>query len=152
MPIGIAHFVNSSIKSRTFLTSIILLMLLSFQTFAQDDWTLLKEENGVKVYYQIADCNSSVSDDPLDLINSTIYQILKLKLVNESSDSKSVTFSKVTKADDGDEFETTEIVVGTTLIEDCETSPKITLTQTPNDNYPISVEEFLKAFSITINQ
>ena len=42
LPNGKSHFVNFSIKSRTFLTSIALLMLLSFQTYGQN-----QEENHI---------------------------------------------------------------------------------------------------------
>lgn len=152
MPICIAHFVNSSIKSRTFLTSIVLLMLLSFQTFAQDDWTLLKEENGVKVYYKVAACDSDAVIDPLDWANGDpTHETFQLKLVNENSEDKSVTFSKVTKTDDSDELETITISSGTTLLETCTAAPKMMLTKLEGDQLPIAMTDFLAAFTFTIN-
>lgn len=128
-------------------------MLISFQTYGQSDWTLLKEESGVKVYYQIAQCDGQESDDPLDMLEGNSREdILKLKFVNGASSVKSVTYAKVTKNDEVDELETIEIVVGTTIVETCEASPKIILTQQAGDNYPIAVNDFLEEFTITINQ
>ncbi len=153
LPVGKTYFVNFISSSRKLLTSILFLVMLSFQTFAQDDtWTLLKEENGVKVYYQITPCDSEQSDDPLEMLEGdSDHETFRLRIVNDNGESKSITFSKVTKTDDSDELETITISSGTTLLETCEAAPKMILTQTESDQYPISVTDFVAAFQITIN-
>lgn len=151
-PMGIAHFVNFTNKSRLLLTSIILLMLISFQSYGQTDWILLKEESGVKVYYHITACDSEQSTDPLEMLEGdSDHETFRLKIVNDNGESKSITFSKVTKTDDSDELETITISSGTTLLETCEAAPKMILTQAESDQYPISVTDFVAAFQITIN-
>jgi hypothetical protein len=137
-----------------FSLGVILLMLFSFQTYAQNDsWILLKEESGVKIYYQITQCDSQETVDPLELLEGNSREdILKLKFVNGGSSVQSVTYAKVTKNAEVDELETIELGVGTTIVATCETLPKIILTQQADDNYPITVNDFLEVFTITINQ
>lgn len=127
--------------------------MLSFQTYAQDDpWTLLKEENGVKVYYQVSACDSDASADPLDMLEGDLgSEAFQLKIINDNPGSKSITYPKITKLDDSDELETISVASGTTLLETCETAPKIILTQAEGDQYPTSITEFVAAFQIIIN-
>lgn len=129
-------------------------MLMSFgQTYGQEvTWTLLKEESGVKVYYQITECDSKEVIDPLEWVDGDpTHQTFQLKLVNENGGDKSITFSKLTKTDDSDELETITIPSGTTLLETCEAAPKMKLTKEDGDLLPIAVTDFLTAFILTIN-
>lgn len=145
---------GSFTDSRIFKLSIgvIFLMLVSFQSYAQNDsWTLLKEESGVKVYYKVAACDSDAVIDPLEWVNGDpTHETFQLKLVNENNEDKSVTFSKVTKTDDSDEFEIITISSGTTLLESCKASPKLRLTKTEGDHFPVAMTDFLIDFQITI--
>lgn len=129
------------------------LILFSFQTYAQDqNWTLLKEENGVKVYYQIAECDSEEIIDPLQWANGDpAHETFQLKFVNDNNADKSVTFSKVTKTDDSDELETITIPAGNTLLESCAAAPKMMLTKMTGDHLPVSVIDYLSAFTLTVN-
>ena len=58
------------------LLSITFLMLLTFQTYGQDDWTLSAEKDGVKIYHQLSECDG----EPVAL----------LKFANTSADSLKV--------------------------------------------------------------
>lgn len=140
-------------QRKKFFFSIIVLMLFSLQTYAQDNWTLLKEEAGVQVYYQPVDCATQFDVvDPLDLMAAVEnrHELLKLKVINSNSTSKSITFSKVTKTDDSDELLTVSVSTGTTLFETCEASPKISLTKQNGDKYPVSFADFMNEFILTI--
>ena len=133
---------------------ILSVILMSFgQSYGQDAWTLLKEEAGVKVYYQIAECDSEDLIDPLEWADGDpTHQTFQLKLVNENSSDKSITFSKLTKTDDSDELETITIHSGITLLETCEAAPKMKLTKMEGDHLPTAVTEFLTSFVFTINE
>jgi hypothetical protein len=136
-----------------FFFGIIVLMLFSLQTYAQDNWTLLKEESGIQVYYQPVDCATQFDVvDPLDLMAAAEnrHELLKLKVINSNTSSKSITFSKVTKTDDSDELITVSVSTGTTLFETCEASPKMSLTKQNGDKYPVSFTDFLNEFTLTI--
>ncbi len=127
-------------------------MVMSFQTYGQTNWTLLKEERGVKVYYQIAECDEERTQDPTDLYSmSASYDLFQLKIVNENAGEKSVTFSKDIKTDNSNQLETLTVSVGTTTIESCDSAPKIILTSREGDNRPIAVTDFLEAFVFTVN-
>lgn len=141
----------SSPRTRTLL-GISLLMLLSFQSNGQEDWVLFKELSGVQVFYHISDCDSQETPDPFDLEDaSPDGHSFQLKFVNSNSSSKSVSYSRVTKTDGSDEMETLSISSGITLVESCDDSPKMILTQQSGDGYPIAMTDFLEAFKITIN-
>lgn len=131
----------------------IILILVSFQSYAQNDsWTLLKEESGVKVYYKVAACDSDAVIDPLEWVNGDpAHETFQLKFVNDNNADKSVTFSKVTKTDDSDELETITIPVGNTLLESCTAAPKMMLTKMTGDHLPVSVIDYLSAFTLTVN-
>lgn len=130
---------------------IIVLMLFSIQTYAQDTWTLLKEESNVQVFYQAVQCVTAQNLDPLDIeAVDDRHDSFKLKIVNNSASNTSVTFSKITKTDDSDELKTITVPSGTTLLESCEVAPKLILTKQDGDQYPIAVTDFLNAFILTI--
>ena len=140
-------------QPKNFFFGIIVLMLFSFQTYAQDNWTLLKEEAGIQVYYQPVDCATQFDVvEPLELITAmeNRHQTFKLKVINSNTSSKSITFSKVTKTDTSDELITVSVNAGTTLFETCEASPKLILTKQDGDQYPIAFTDFLNEFSLTI--
>tara|TARA_R110001592_G_scaffold76723_6_gene231377 strand:+ start:1072 stop:1572 length:501 start_codon:yes stop_codon:yes gene_type:complete len=148
--------VSSAIDNQFFKTvlGIIFMVLMSFQSYGQDEtWKLLKEESGIKVYYQIVKCDTPPDvSDPLNIDVSSIgHQTFQLKLVNDNVGDKSITFSKVTKTNDSDELQSITIGSGTTLLETCEASPKLILTKIEGDNFPIAVTDFLTAFTFTIN-
>ncbi len=117
-----------------------------------DSWSLLKEEGGVSVFYQLIPCESDQNIDPVELVNleDLRHETFKLKIINNNTTSKNITFSKVTKTDDSDELQTISVVTGTTLLETCETAPKIMLTKQHEDKYPIAVTDFLNEFIINI--
>lgn len=128
-----------------------LFMLCTLQTFAQDNWTLLKEESNVQVFYQSVVCVSAQDLDPLDTeAVDDSHDSFKLKIVNNNASSTSVTFSKITKTDDSDELKTITVPSGTTLLESCEAAPKLFLTKQEGDQYPIAFTDFLDAFILTI--
>ena len=86
-------------QPKKILFGIIVLMLFSLQTYAQDNWTPLKEEAGIQVYYQPVDCATQFDVEPLELITAmeNRHETFKLKVINSNTSSKSITFSKVTK-------------------------------------------------------
>jgi hypothetical protein len=139
-------------QRKNFFFGIIVLMLFSFQTYAQDNWTLLKEEAGIQVYYQPVDCETQFDVEPLELITAmeNRHETFKLKVINSNTSSKSITFSKVTKTDTSDELITVSVNAGTTMFETCEASPKLILTKQDGDKYPIAFTDFLNEFSLTI--
>lgn len=141
----------SSPRTRTLL-GICFMMLLSIQSYGQDDWTLFRELDGVQVFYHISDCDNQESLDPLDMGNAIpAGHTFQLKFVNSNPSSRSVSFSKITKTDGSDEMESISISSGITLLDSCDDSPKMILTQQSGDNYPVAVTDFLEAFKITIN-
>ena len=125
-----------------------LFMLCTLQTFAQDNWTLLKEESNVQVFYQSVECASAIDLDPLAIDDK--HDSFKLKIVNNNASSTSVTFSKITKLDDSDELNTITVPSGTTLLETCGVAPKLILTKQEGDQYPVAVKDFLDAFILII--
>lgn len=139
-------------QHKKFFFGIIVLMFFSIQTYAQDSWTLLKEEASVQVYYQPVDCATQFDVEPLDLITAmeNRHETFKLKVINSNTSSKSITFSKVTKTDTSDELITVSVNTGTTLFETCEASPKISLTKQNGDKYPVSFADFINEFILTI--
>lgn len=117
-------------------------------------WILLKEVSGITVYYKIIKCesqdiiNNPTSFDPSSIDN---HETFALKFVNSNSTSKSISFSKITMIDDNSKMRTISINTGTTILESCETSAKLMLTQNPNDGYPISFNDYLNEFKLTTN-
>ncbi len=137
--------------SSKILSSIAFLMLLSFQTYGQDEsWTLLKEESGVKVYYQIAPCDEAVDavapvGDP-----TQNHQHLKLKIENSNSSNIGVEWDQEIKTTDNEGLIDITVDSGQTVIEECSMAPHVRLTVTSSDNYPTSFKEFLELVRITI--
>ena len=128
-----------------------LFMLCTLQTFSQDNWTLLKEESNVQVFYQSVVCVSAQDLDPLDTeAADDSHDSFQLKIVNNNASSTSVTFSKITKMDDSDELNTIMVPSGTTLLETCGVAPKLILTKQEGDQYPIAFTDFLNEFILTI--
>lgn len=128
------------------------MMVVTFQTYGQSDWTLLKEEQGVKVFYKIATCQEQQAPDPTNLETlDSGYDSFHLKIVNENDSQRVVTFSKETKTNGSNQLETLTVSAGTTKLETCEKAPKLILTQKEGDNWPIAVADFLEAFVFTIN-
>ena len=118
------------------------------------EWTLLKEVSGITVYYKISKCESQTNIvDPLNFDPSTLdnHETFALKFVNNNATSKSINFSKVTTTDGSDEMQTITINIGTTIIESCEATAKLILTQNSSDTYPVSVTAFLDEFKLTTN-
>ncbi|WP_286748137.1 hypothetical protein [Roseivirga sp. UBA1976] len=128
------------------------LMLISISTQAQEDnWTLLKESDGVKVFYQPEACQSQSVPDPLQAATIGFgHQTLKLKFVNSNSSNRSVTFSKVTK-NSSNELHSLNLAPGTTLLDKCDEAPRIILNQQKDDDYPVAFSDYIKAFELTIN-
>jgi len=125
------------------------------KTKKQDnEWTLLKEVSGIKVYYKISKCESQdlitnpTNFDPLLIDN---HETFALKFVNENSTSKTISFSKITRTDGSDEMQAISLRSGATVLESCESAAKLILSKKSGDNYPISVTEFLQEFKLTIN-
>lgn len=89
MPKGIARLVILLIcKSRTLFTSIILLMLISFQTYGQDEtWKALTTIDGVEISYQKSLCDSN--------------EVLLIKAVNtnDQTTSLNLVYSFTSKVD-----------------------------------------------------
>jgi hypothetical protein len=131
---------------------IILLLFFNLNAFGQDSWTLIKDESGVKIYYQIEKCESQKDIDPIDMMTSEdlSHDTFKLKVINNNVSSRSITFSKVTKMDNSDEMTSIIATNGTTLLETCSSAPKMMLTKQESDQFPISVNDFINAFIITI--
>ena len=126
--------------------------LISFQSYGQNSWTLLKEESGVQVYYQIAECSSSADVDPLEWANGDpTYDLFQLKIVNSNGSDKDVSYSHITKADGSHETRSVTASPGETLLEGCDNAPHLKLTSAENDNYPVAFTDFLEAFSLSIN-
>jgi hypothetical protein len=119
-----------------------------------DEWVLLKEVSGITVYYKIIKCesqdliNNPTSIDPSSIDN---HETFALKFVNDNSTSKSISFSKITKTNGSDEMEAISLSPGTTIIESCETTAKLMLTQNTDDGYPISFNDYLNEFKLTTN-
>jgi hypothetical protein len=119
-----------------------------------EEWTLLKEISGIQVYYQISNCDkqkNTLDLTNLDEITNDNHQTFKLKFINTTSESKSISFSKTTTINDSDEIETITINPGTTLIESCENTAKLILTQNSGDKYPVSVSDYINSFKLTTN-
>ena len=131
---------------------IIVLMLFSTHLYAQGSWTLLKEEANVQVFYELIPCENGQNMDPIEFSEQgdLRHETFKLKIINNNASSKSITFSKVTTTDDSDELEIISVVSGTTLLQTCETAPKMMLTKQYQDEYPIAVTDFLNEFIINI--
>ncbi|SHI28844.1 hypothetical protein [Algibacter luteus] len=137
---------------KNFFRGIIVFMLFSFQTYAQDSWTLLKEESNIQIFYELIPCESGQNIDPIEFAEQgdLRHETFKLKIINNNASSKSITFSKVTTTNNSDELETISVVSGTTLLQTCESAPKMMLTKQYQDQYPIAVTDFLNEFIINI--
>lgn len=61
-------------QPKNFFFGIIVLMLFSFQTYAQDSWTLHSEVSGVQAYYQITSCQTE-SVVCIKFINANSYAV-----------------------------------------------------------------------------
>ena len=119
-----------------------------------DEWVLLKEVSGIKVYYKISKCESQNDvSDPLKMTEDLpdTHETFNLKFVNENATSRSISFSKTTTTDGSDEIQTISISSGTTIIDSCESTAKLILTRKVGDKYPSSVSGFLQNFKLTIN-
>lgn len=119
-----------------------------------NEWTLLKEVSGIKVYYKISKCESTSNlTDPLKMTEAHLnsHETFGLKFVNENSTSTSVSFSKVTTTDGTDEMQTISISSGTTIIDSCESTAKLILTRKDGDKYPTSITKYLQEFKLTTN-
>jgi hypothetical protein len=119
-----------------------------------DEWVLLKETSGVKVYYKISNCEDQNNlVNPLDFDPNTMvhHQTFQLKFINENLSIKSISFSKITTNDGYDEMETISIIPGTTILDSCESAAKLILTKELGDKYPISITDYLLDFKLTTN-
>ena len=144
LPVLVNFF--TKISNRKFF-GVILLTLLSLQTYGQDqNWTLLKEVQGVEVYINVSSCSdlsdASVSLEPSDKI--------KLKFVNQTGSSKELEFFKVIKTSGNSELVSMTISEGTTEVTECDLLPFVQLTQTDGDGFPVSMLEYFENFSISI--
>lgn len=139
--------------NRQIFMGISFLMLFTIQTYGQDEsWTLLKEENGVRVFYQIAKCNSSSDVDPLKWANGDpTFDLFQLKIVNNNETAKDISYSHITKTDGSNEKRSVTASPGETLLEGCDKAPHLKLTSAENDNYPVAFTDFLEVFSLSIN-
>ena len=136
----------TKISNRKFF-GVILLTLLSLQTYGQDqDWTLLKEVQGVEVYINVSSC-SDLSVSPLNL-GST--EKIKLKFVNDTDSSKEVEYFKVIKTSGTSELVSMTISEGTTEVTECDLLPIVQLTQSEGDGFPVSMLDYFENFSISI--
>jgi len=148
-----AAFVWSSIyvnrRTRIIWMTFILFSFISFQSFAQSDWTLLKSESGVEVFYKITEC-----EEPLDptVIPAPAFghQHLELKIVNQNASSVDVDFHKDIKLSGNDSPHTVTVAAGETLVSGCEAAPHVQLTETEGDDRPAAITDYLEAFDLTI--
>ena len=119
-----------------------------------DEWVLLKEVSGIKVYYKINKCESTSNlTDPLKMTEAHLnsHETFGLKFVNENTTSTSISFSKITTTDGTDEMQTISISSGTTIIDSCESTAKLILTRKAGDKYPTSITAYLQEFKLTTN-
>jgi len=130
--------------------------LVNNQNFdkTSDEWVLLKEVSGIKVYYKINKCESTSNlTDPLKMTEAHLnsHETFGLKFVNENTTSTSISFSKITTTDGTDEMQTISISSGTTIIDSCESTAKLILTRKAGDKYPTSITAYLQEFKLTTN-
>jgi hypothetical protein len=119
-----------------------------------NEWVLLKEVSGIKVYYKISKCESQNDvSDPLKMVEAHLnsHETFGLKFVNENATSTSISFSKITTTDGTDEMQTISISSGITIIDSCESTAKLILTRKADDKYPTSITAYLQEFKLTIN-
>ena len=136
-------------KARTLWMCCFLCTLFSMQSFAQSDWTLLKSERGVEVYYKVTDC-----EDPIDptIVPAPAFvpQKMELKIVNQNASSVEVDFFKDIKLSGNSSQQTVTANPGETLISDCANAPKVLLTEAEGDDRPVAMSDYVQAFQLTI--
>lgn len=153
------NFFSGGQQARLFKGALTFLFLLIIQVLHassgknlndSNEWVLLKDTVGVKVYYKIDACKKTVTPDPLNVEQLSTEQSFQLKFVNQDAAGKSITLSEITRTEGKSELKTLRITSGTTLLS-CDESPKIILTKAQHDSFPSSVVDFLKNFKLIIN-
>lgn len=128
-----------------------ILMLLSFQTYGQEDWKLLKEASGVAVYYLVAECDAEGPSDGM-LAESTTRQVIQLKIDNQRGEALTIAYPLTVKQSGNEDMKESSIATGTTVLSDCSQLPEISLTHESGDGLPISVSEYFQLFDVTIKE
>lgn len=141
-----------TIKRKHILSSTLLVLFFTINSYGQEVWSLLKNENYVSIYYQILDCvNSEDLDHEARLDQEEIeHQSLLLKIVNNNSSSKTIKFSKITKVDKIDSYQAITFEKGTTILTSCSLVPKIILDDNPQSNYPKTYSEFFENLIVNV--
>ncbi len=128
-----------------------ILMLLSFQTYGQEDWKLLKEASGVAVYYLVTECEVDAPSDEM-LAESTTRQVIQLKVDNQSGKALTIAYPLTVKQSGNEDIKESAIAAGITVLNDCSQLPEINLTHQSGDGLPISVSEYFQLFDVTIKE
>ncbi|OEK01388.1 hypothetical protein BFP97_07590 [Roseivirga sp. 4D4] len=130
--------------------SIIFLLLISFQTYGQSDWTLLKDEGGVTISYQVAQVTPEINSEAVAVAPADLPQYLKLKIENSNSTDITVSWKQEIKTDGNSGLINFIANPGESIIDNRSMVPLLQLTRAENDQYPKSFTEYMDLFTITI--
>jgi hypothetical protein len=130
-------------------------MLLYFntahsQTNSSSNWTFHSEQTGVKVYYKIVTCTSTLTTDPLGIVNGTTENVL-LKFENQDASTKQISWNKNLSEGNATEVSSTSLFGFSTTETSCGDSPLIKLKATANSTGSTSVKEALMNLTLTIS-
>ncbi len=135
------------------LFSIIAMLFITNNTQAQtsnsNEWTLHTVQSGVRVYYKIAKCTATNSQDPQQILNDNNNSTLVLKFENLEAVSKNISWSTELNATNTNTFSSALLASDTKEI-DCENSPSLSLKMTSSSVDPVSIVEALTYLNLTV--
>lgn len=136
-------------QARIMVMCFFMITFISFQSFSQSGWTLLKSESGVEVYYQVTDCSEAI-DPTVVPAPASVPQKMELKIVNNSGSSVQIDFFRDIKLSGNESPQSISAAAGETLITDCASTPQVRLTEAEGDDRPVAMTDYLQAFDLSI--